>query len=89
MPAFVSMLVANTMYSIIRGDYDVFVASIIRVIYRFNRSRTLRVGIRAWFVTSGPKPGELPVVFEWYIELPSILVVLFCCCSYLLVSFVV
>ncbi len=27
MSDFISMLVANTMYSIIRGDYDVFVAS--------------------------------------------------------------
>ena len=45
--------------------------------YRFNRSRALQVGIRAMSVLSGPKPDELPVVFEWYIELPSILVVLF------------
>ena len=37
----------------------------------------LQVGIRAMSVLSGPKPGELPVVFEWYIELPSILVVMF------------
>jgi len=58
-----------------------------RVIYRFNRSRALQVGIRAMSVLSGPKPGELPVVFEWYIELPSILVVVFCFCSYLLVVF--
>jgi len=56
------------------------------VIYRFNRNRALQVGIRAMSVLSGPKPGELPVVFEWYIELPSILV-LFCC--YLLIVFVV
>jgi len=56
------------------------------VIYRFNKSRALQVGIKAWLVLSGPKPGELPVVFEWYIELPSILVLLlflpigwFCC----------
>jgi len=27
MSDFISMLVANTMYSIIRGDYDVFVVS--------------------------------------------------------------
>jgi len=59
------------------------------VIYRFNRNRALQVGIRAMSVLSGPKPGELPVVFEWYIELPSILVVVFCCCSYLLIGFVV
>jgi len=50
---------------------------------------TLQLGIRAMSVLFGPKPGELPVVFEWYIELPSILVVLFCCCSSLLVGFVV
>jgi len=47
----------------------------------------LQVGIRAMSVLSGPKPGELPVVFEWYVELPSILVVLFCCCSYMLAVF--
>ena len=45
--------------------------------YRFNRSRALQVGIRAMSVLSGPKPGELPVVFEWYIELPLIFVMLF------------
>ena len=38
------------------------------------RNRALQVGIR---VMSGPKLGELPVVFEWYVELPSMLVVLF------------
>jgi len=59
------------------------------VIYRLSRNRALQVGIRAMLVLSVPKLGELPVVFEWYIELPSILVVLFCCCSYLLVGFVV
>jgi len=59
------------------------------VIYRFNRNKALYVGIRAMSVLSGPRPGELPIVFKWYIELPSILVVLFCCCSYLLVGFVV
>jgi len=51
------------------------------VIYRFNRSRALQVGIRGMSVLSGPIPGELLVVFEWYIELPSILVVMFCSCS--------
>jgi len=48
------------------------------VIYRLNRNRALQVSIRAMSVLSGPKPGELPVVFERYIELASILVVLFC-----------
>ncbi len=46
------------------------------MIYRLNRNRALQVGISAMSVLSGPKPGELPVVFEWYVELPSILVVL-------------
>jgi len=59
------------------------------MIYRFNRNKALQVGITTMSVLSGPKLGELPIVFEWYIELPLILVVLFCCCSYLLVSFVV
>ena len=59
------------------------------MIYRFNINKALQVGIRVMLVLSGPKPGELPVVFEWYIELPSILVVLFCCYSYLLVGFAV
>jgi len=58
------------------------------MIYHLNRNRALQVGIRAMSVLSGPKPGELVVVFEWYVELPSILVVLFCCCSYLLLGFV-
>jgi len=47
------------------------------MIYCLFRNRALQVGIRAWLVLSGPKPGELPVVFEWYVELPSIFVVLF------------
>jgi len=47
------------------------------MIYCLNRNRALEVGIRALSVLSGLKPGELPVVFEWYVELPSILVVLF------------
>ena len=42
----------------------------------------LQVGIKAISVLSEPKPGKLPVVFVWYIELPSILVVL--CCVVLL-----
>jgi len=50
--------------------------------------RALQVGIRAMSVLSGPKPSELPVVFEWYVELPSMRVVLFVCCSYLLPDFV-
>jgi len=58
------------------------------MIYRLNRNRALQVGIRAMSVLSGPKLSELPVVFEWYVELPSILVVLFYCCSYLLLGFV-
>ena len=70
---------------------DVYFVNIyyIRMFYRFNINRALQVGIRAMSVLSGPKPGELPVVFEWYIELSLILVVLFCRCSYLLVGFVV
>ena len=59
------------------------------MIYCLIRNKALQVGIRAMLVLSGPKPGELPVEFEWYVELPSMLVVLFCCCSYLLVGFVV
>jgi len=58
------------------------------MIYRLIRNRALQVGIRAMSVFSGPKPGELPVVFEWYVELPSTLVVLFVCCSHLLLGFV-
>jgi len=58
------------------------------MIYCLIRNRTLQVGIRAMSVLSGPKPGELPVVFEWYVELPSMLVVLFVCCSHLLLGFV-
>ena len=58
---------------------DVYFLNIyIRVLYRFNRSRTLQVGIRAMSVLSEPKPSELLVIFEWYFELASILVVLFC-----------
>ena len=52
----------------------------IRVFYRFKRSRALQVGIRAMSVLSGPKPGELPVVFECNIKLTSILVVVFLFC---------
>jgi len=48
------------------------------MIYRLNRNRALQVGIRAMSILSGPKPDELHVVFGWYIELPLILVVLFC-----------
>jgi len=59
------------------------------MIYRLNRNRALQVGIRAMSVLSGPKLSELPVVFEWYVELPSILVVLFIvvltCCLVLLI----
>jgi len=40
------------------------------MIYCLIRNRALQVGIRAWLVLSGPKPGDLPVVFEWYVELP-------------------
>ena len=47
------------------------------MIYRLNRHRALQVGIRAMSVLFEPKLGELPVVFERYVELPSILVVLF------------
>jgi len=38
----------------------------IHVIYRFNGSRALQVGIRVMSILFGPKPGELPIVFEWY-----------------------
>jgi len=58
------------------------------MIYCLIRNRASQVGIRAWLVLSGPKPGEFPVVFKWYVELPLMLVVLFCCCSYLLLDFV-
>jgi len=58
------------------------------MIYCLIRNKTLQVGIKAMSVLSGPKPGELPVVFEWYVELPSMLVVLFVCCSHLLLGFV-
>jgi len=58
------------------------------MIYCLIRNRALQGGIRAMLVLSAPKPGELPVVFEWYDELPLMLVVLFCCCSYLLLGFV-
>jgi len=48
------------------------------MIYCLIRNRALQVGIRAMSVLFEPKPGELPVVFEWYVELPSMLVALFC-----------
>jgi len=51
------------------------------VIYRFNRNRALQLVSESCRSCPDQKPGELPVVFEWYIELPSILVVLFYCCS--------
>ena len=58
------------------------------MIYCLIRNRALQVGIRAMSVLSGPKPDELLVVFEWYVELSSMLVVLFVCCSHLLLGFV-
>jgi len=51
------------------------------MIYCLIRNKALQVGIRAMSVLSGPKPGELPVVFEWYVESPLMLVALFVCCS--------
>jgi len=73
---------------ICRSD-DYFVCIYLNcMIYCLIINRALQVGIRAMSVLSGPKPGELPVVFEWYVELPSILVVLFVCCSHLLLGFV-
>jgi len=56
--------------------------------YCLIRNRALQVGIRAWLVLSGPKPRELPIVFEWYVELPLMLVVLPFCSSHLLLGFV-
>ena len=70
-----------------RDDYFLFVDRNC-MIYCLIRNRALQVGIRAMSVLSGPKPGELLVVFEWYVELPSMLVVLFVCCSHLLLGFV-
>jgi len=59
------------------------------MIYCLIRNRALQVGIRAMSVLFGPKPGKLPVVFEWYVELPSMFVVLFVviliCCLVLLI----
>jgi len=46
------------------------------MIYCLIRNRALQVGIRAMLVLSGPKPGELPVVFEWLSYLRYLL-----CCS--------
>jgi len=47
------------------GRRDVYFLNIyyICVIYRFNRSRVLQVGIGVMSILSGQKPGELPVVF--------------------------
>jgi len=70
-----------------RDDYFLFVYKNC-MIYCSIRNKALQVGLRAMPVMSGPKPGELPVVFEWYVELPSMLVVLFVCCSHLLFGFV-
>ena len=58
-------------------------------VYRLLEIGCYKLVSESWSVLSGPELVLLPVVFEWYIELPSILVVLFCCCSYLLVGFVV
>ena len=75
------ILCMSSWWIIRRRDVNFLIIYYNCVIYRFNRNRVLQVGIRAMSVMSGPKPGELPVVFEWYIDLPSILVVMFCCCS--------
>jgi hypothetical protein len=58
----------------------------IRVFYRLNRNRALQVGIRAWLVLSGLVSVEFSCSYANGNGLPSVLVLL-CCCSYLLVVF--
>jgi len=75
---YVEIFYACLLWIIRRRDVYFLIIYYNCLIYRLFRNRVLQVGIRAMSVLSGPKPGELPVVFEWYIELPSILVVLLC-----------
>jgi len=68
---------------IIRRSDDYFLCIYLNcMIYCLIRNRALQVGIRAMSVLSGPKPDELPVVFEWYVELTFD-----ACCVVLLVVF--